>query len=372
MRLLIINVYYQDLIDKVYRQNSGLAHQPFDVQHETWMGSLLGSADFYSHNLRRLGHEAKDLVINIEPMQRQWAKEHGVKVGRTEWRMRMRRGVVPWFNRFRVDDWMWATLAAQIRDYRPDVLYCMPVGIMTQEFLSSIRPYVRMIVGQHAATPLTEDIRSFDLLFSAVASQVDSFRSRGTRSELLRLAFEPRFLDKITKRPKTSDIVFVGGFSGIHEGGTEILERLTNIGKVSIWGYGVDKLVPDSPIRELCQGILWGYPMYQALMDGRLVFNRHSSTADLLYASNLRLYEGTGVGSCLLTDWKPNLASLFEPEKEVVTYSTPDEAIEKAKYYLGHLEELEGIAAAGQRRTLKEHTWYHRMQEMVEIVSRYV
>jgi spore maturation protein CgeB len=37
-----------------------------------------------------------------------------------------------------------------------------------------------------------------------------------------------------------------------------------------------------------------------------------------------------------------------------------------------HDEEREEIARAGQRRTLTEHTYYHRMQELVDIVQRYL
>jgi hypothetical protein len=34
--------------------------------------------------------------------------------------------------------------------------------------------------------------------------------------------------------------------------------------------------------------------------------------------------------------------------------------------------EREAIARAGQERTLREHTWYHRMQELIDIVERYL
>ena len=42
------------------------------------------------------------------------------------------------------------------------------------------------------------------------------------------------------------------------------------------------------------------------------------------YANNMRLYEATGVGALLVTDWKENLGEMFEPGKEVVAYRSPE------------------------------------------------
>jgi spore maturation protein CgeB len=58
----------------------------------------------------------------------------------------------------------------------------------------------------------------------------------------------------------------------------------------------------------------------------------------------LRLFETTGIGTCLLTDWKPNISELFEP----VTYRSPAEALEKARGLLDHEPERQKIARAGQ------------------------
>ena len=42
------------------------------------------------------------------------------------------------------------------------------------------------------------------------------------------------------------------------------------------------------------------------------------------------------------------------------------------EFYLDHDKEREAIAKAGQQRTLSEHTYHNRMQELVEIVERYL
>jgi spore maturation protein CgeB len=82
----------------------------------------------------------------------------------------------------------------------------------------------------------------------------------------------------------------------------------------------------------------------------------------------MRLFETTGVGACLLTDWKENLSELFEPGKEVLTYRSVEECVEKVNYILEHEDERDSIAAAGQRRTLREHTFDNRAARIDEII----
>ena len=109
--------------------------------------------------------------------------------------------------------------------------------------------------------------------------------------------------------------------------------------------------------------------MYQQLQRAKIALNIHIDLAEN-YAANMRLYEATGVGTMLVTDAKLNLHELFEPGKEVVAYRTPEECAELIAHYLEHPVEREAIASAGQQRTLREHTYYHRMQELVEIIGR--
>jgi spore maturation protein CgeB len=63
---------------------------------------------------------------------------------------------------------------------------------------------------------------------------------------------------------------------------------------------------------------------------------------------------------------------MFEPGREVVAYRTPEECVEVIQYYLDHDNEREAIASAGQQRTLREHTHYHRMLELIDIVQKYM
>ena len=61
------------------------------------------------------------------------------------------------------------------------------------------------------------------------------------------------------------------------------------------------------------------------------------------------------------------MKDLYEPDTEVVTYTSAEEAIEKASYLLENESERASIASAGQKKTLSSHTIFHRCQLIDEV-----
>jgi spore maturation protein CgeB len=106
--------------------------------------------------------------------------------------------------------------------------------------------------------------------------------------------------------------------------------------------------------------------MYRTFRRSRVNYNSHIGIAES--ASNRRLFEVTGVGSCLLTDDKRGMSTLFDVGTEVVTYSGTEDCIEKATWLLEHPRERAQLARAGQRRTLAAHTYAQRAVELDSIV----
>lgn len=125
----------------------------------------------------------------------------------------------------------------------------------------------------------------------------------------------------------------------------------------------------DTAIAARSYPALFSLSMYQKLRESQITLNTHIDTS-AQYASNMRLYEATGVGTCLLTDWKQNLHEVFEPDVEVVTYRSAEEAIEKFRYLLAHDDERRKIATAGQCRTLRSHTFDVRAQQLHRLIQK--
>jgi len=398
MKFLILNTDYPDFLRWLYSQHPALETQPYQHQLQARIDSLFGVADFYSHNLCELGHEAREIFANNEWMQKAWAHERHIAVrdsnahiryaaNRLRTRLRSVLGSAPaqWLKArmkplvqsrlVSEEKWFYEVLAAQIQDYRPDVLLNQDLVAISTRFLKEIKPYVRLLVGQTASPlPQGEDFSAYDLVVSSLPNHVQYFQRHGIASEVNRLAFEPRVLKELTSgwQGNTSyPVSFVGSLSPDHKARLDLLDVLCRQVDLKVWGAGADALPPNSAIRRRHQGEAWGLRMYQILAQSGMTVNHHIDLAEN-YANNMRLFEATGSGALLITDRKDNIHEMFEPDKEVITYSSPSECVDKIRYYLAHESERQAIALSGQARTLREHTYRHRMRELVDLVSKYL
>jgi spore maturation protein CgeB len=389
MRFLILNSDYPLFLSDLYERERGLAERSFDEQLRTRMDTLFGVADFYSHNLRQLGHQAHDVIVNNEALQGAWAREHGF-APHSPWgpqvtkssSQRLSRGAVQTrlhslghllsrARRVPVADtpWFYPILERQIEHFRPDILLNQDIGMVKVDFLKRLRSHYGLLVGQIASPiPTGQAFASYDLMLSSLPNLVEQFRRAGVRAELHRLGFDQRVLEQGSPGPRALPLSFVGQISTAHVDRLRLLEMMSEQGPLEVWGFGMELVPEDSPVRSRYRGRAWGADMYRILRQSKMTLNKHLDVAGP-HANNMRLYEATGSGALLLTDAKDDLAEVFTPGEEVVTYSSAEECRVLAAHYLHHSDEREAIALAGQRRTLADHTYERRMSELVEIVD---
>ena len=367
MRILILDTYYENFLSHWYRQNPQASSLPYDQQWRALQDQCFGTADFYSSNLMLLGHEAAEIVINCEPLQRQWAAEQSLSLD-NGLRSKLERGVRRILRRTANEKWFYQVLAAQIKEFRPDVLYIQDMNSLHGQFLREMKPHTGIIAGQ-IASPMDPGIQfqQYDLVLSSLPHFVDRLRRQGVASEYFKLGFDPRILKHLNSGQRYG-AVFVGTLSNLHRGRIKFLERLASAG-LDVWGSGAEMVDQNSPLHARHHGEAWATDMYQILRSAAIVINHHLDLAES-FANNMRLYEATGVGSLLLTDWKQNLDQIFAVGGEVVAYRCEEEALELMIYYLEHEAERQQLGAAGQRRTLQEHTYYHRMAELIDILEQ--
>lgn len=362
MKFFFLDTYYPTFLRFHYQQHPQLETFSYSQQLRSLLDQGFGTSDFYSANLRALGHEAHDLIANSAPLQRQWTKEND----RALW-----RSCPPESDGARLKTWQHEVVAAQVEKLQPDVLYVQDMKWTDTNLLRLVHANVRLVIGQ-TAYPLRSDLdlNAYDLILTSFPHYVDQFHKLGLCSEYLRIAFEPRLLNRLPKEANRSGAVFVGAYSSDHARGTKVLEEVAQQCPVEFYGYGIETLSPDSSIRRSYRGEAWGLEMYRVLASSRIALNRHIEVAGR-FANNMRLYEATGVGTLLITDAKENLSDLFEVDREVVTYRTASECAEKVRYYLEHRDECDEIAHAGQARTLRDHTYAKRMEEVSFMVEKY-
>jgi hypothetical protein len=372
VKFLVVNTDYPAFLRSLYNDNPGLDSMSFADQERARVDSLFGVADFYSRNLRKLGHETFDVWANNEPMQRAWAHENDYPVpsGRIRVRFGGRKGV-PWPSLSRHRRWFYGTLAAQIERYRPDVLLNQDVVAIEPDFLGGVKAHVGLLVGQHAATPLPDvDYSCYDLLISSFLPMVEDLRARGYPAELHRLGFESDLVEEIPAGDRDLDVSFVGSFESVHSSRLSFLEMLCEqVPNISVFAPSVERVPESSLVRRAYVGEAWGHDMYRVLGRSKVTINHLGDVAP--YSNNLRIYEATGMGALLLTQRTKNLAELFSVGEELAEYTSAQHCAQLISHYLDNSEEREGMADAGQDRTLSDHTWLGRMRELIEIVESY-
>lgn len=371
MKFLFIDTYYSSFLNRFRNVNSDLINFSYNRQKEKLLSFCFGTSDFYSYNLKLLGHKADDIIANEEILQRQWGKENRLMISETNLLSKIQ--LTPFFHRFfGRPKWLQEVVLAQIEESNPDVLYLQDLSILNPDTLKKAKRYCKLLVGQIACPlPSEKQIKCFDLILTSFPHYVQYFRKLGIKSEYFKLAFEPRVLKKIGNSKKIYDVSFIGSFSYHHRGGTKLLEKVVRETPVNIWGQGLNIFSSFSPLYKNYHGQVWGLDMYRILAQSKIVINRHISVARN-YANNMRLYEATGMGAMLITDEKENLNNLFEVGKEIIMYKNSTDLIQKIKYFLTHEKERLKIAKAGQKRTLGGHTYKKRMKELISNIKKYL
>jgi len=344
---LFLNVCYPAFVADLYRRDPRLAGRSATEQQAAIEATGFGDADFYSHHLQAQGWAAANVLVNAAPVLAAWTRENGGAAA----------GLDP--------------VVAQVRAARPDVLYLQDLSLASDGFVAAVRPYVRLIAGQIASPLPAVNLRHFDVLFSSFPHFVARFRAAGIAAHYQPLAFDARVLARLAPAPRDIALSFVGGISPAHGRGLPFLEHLARHTPIEFWGYGAQTLAPESPIRARHRGEAWGQDMFGLLARSRITVNRHIDVAEN-HANNMRLFEATGCGALLVTDYRDNLAELFEIGREVVAYRSAEECAELVGHYRAHPDQAAAIAGAGQARTLREHSYAANMAETAAILRQHL
>ena len=434
----LAGLHYKTPMLALYKNNPELKSQSYADQQKTLFQMGYVYSNSLSRGMRSLGHDAHEIVYDLEILQKTWAKEKGIKHD--------------------PDRWQYDIILKQIEDLRPEVVYfqdihCLPHSIrknLKQEF-----PFIKLIVVYKGFPGAFDELAHADALFVGSPTLVKQYKDAGLGAYLLYHAFDDTVLDKIgddghDEHGPKYDFTFVGssgfGYGLGHQSRYWALVELIQRTNLELWvhdrlrkqssyripakarmkaqirkslkklleypdvetlnkmlapGLMPNKIrrlilevieqkreaskqnhcdttkdeprVPIKPLREMfphrCHAPVFGIGMYRILRQSRVTFNRHTDAAEDS-VGNMRMFQATGVGTCLLTDTGRNMADLFEEDHEVVTYSSIEECVEKANYLLEHDDVRRQIAAAGQRRTLKDHTVMNRCQQIDEILQK--
>lgn len=391
MRILVLNADYPRFLTWFYRRQSGLENASYATQMAARNASLFGVADFYSRNFIELGHRAAEIHVNNPWLQSAWAREHGIAVGPLQAPGAAERRALPGWLQYavkpfkpllrplarrvglspRLDAQAEKILLAQIEDFRPDLVLNQDTFHIDTAMMRRIKSIGAPIaIGQIGIEPSRgEDWKVYDLIISQLPKVVQSFEKLGIRTEVNHLAFEPAILGALPDAPAVDiDVSFVGTVSVDHQQRIALLEAVAERYELKLWGNRPQALPASSPLHRCFQGEVWGADMYQVLRRSRITLNSHIDLAGK-EAGNMRLFEATGVGTFLLTDFKDNLDTLFEPDREVATWRSIPDCLAAIDRYIGNDQVRAAIARAGHARTMAQHTYGHRTREILGLID---
>ena len=393
--LFSITSMYSGSLELFYNSHPGLSGLSYSEHNSLLLKETTEVAGSYIRNFRKLGVEADCVVANDAILLKKWARERGLK-----------------------SDKINEILFDQVKSFSPDVLWIENLSFVTLDLLRQIRQQVkciRLIIGLHCApfnSKVVDSIAGTDFIITCTPGIKSMIESMGKKSYLVYHGFDTDLLQRITDEtdiPKT-DFLFSGSLitgGDFHTKRIRLIERILEENIQMALFVNLDKnyrikikqsiylfstLLKNLKIEKMFEGFqflkygstrvdsyseallknqkppVFGIDMFNLFLRSKIVLNFHVGAAGD-YAGNMRMFEVTGVGSCLLTDNKKNMKDLFDLEREVVVYENSEDCISKVKWLLDHEDERKSIALAGQQRTLRSHTVEDRCRLMVEIIN---
>ena len=306
------------------------------------MDTFFGTADAYSHYLGELGHEAHEVVVDCAPLQQAWAREHGHRRRRPGVAARARAG-----RRVRAR----RRLPAEPARPRP-TRRCARCGDADA-----------LIAGQIAsAAPPVDRLRMFDLILTSFPHFVERFRALGVDAEYFRIGFDQRVLGRARRRsPPEHDAVFVGALNRPPPPPRAIATLAARREQAAASTSGATTFAAGRRGRRSGAAT--------AARRGASTCTAFSRSSRIVAQPAHRRRGRSCEQHAALRGDRRRLAarsptrsrtspSSSSPGREVVTYARRGRARRAAcAHYLAHEDERRAIAAAGQARTLRDHTY---------------
>lgn len=373
-KILFIDSYDQGFIESL--NSDGVTESLEDFKRQI-SANRFGTGTALSEEFERLGWESDVLVPNFRDMQVAWRCQNKLtKPIMRGWSYGPHIARVPFSNFVskRVPH-IHQTLLEQIKRTQPDVVFVQDLNILNSGLIKKIKANSGLVVGEIASPlPPLRLLDGYDLIVSALDPIVDKIGSLGIESRWVPLGFDLKNWSNFDpeSNPRETDVVFIGSISRLQKSTLPLLVSIANkVENFSVYGPSSTRIaLAGASISHIYKGEAWGSEMFGILGRSKISLNRHGEVAQG-FATNMRMYESTGMGALLFTDATKKLDRLFTENEEVLTYSNQAGAAEMLPEILQDVDRLESIAIKGQRRTHAEHAYANRAERLQEIFSEF-
>lgn len=260
-------------------------------------------------------------------------------------------------------------ILARLKTIKPD-LFLSVTHRYSPVFLEALKSLVNLRV-LWWGDPLGEDKRltllskSWSAVFLKDLVGVNKLRLVGRSCFLLDEAMNPAWHKPVSEQSNSS-IIVAGNYYNYRQSLCEFLIEA---------GYQLDLYGPKSP--------RWSLPVIKQKHKGVYIVKEEKSRvfgAGLACLNSFNFYEGNsincrafevaGAAGLQLIEYRDAIERCFEPGKELLTFKTKDELLSLIDRAQKEPKEMKKIREAGAKRALAQHTYQHRLTEILRIVAR--
>ena len=119
------------------------------------------------------------------------------------------------------------------------------------------------------------------------------------------------------------------------------------------------------PFQQICSV----FAEYEVILSFSNVWADGRPGSKLIPHVRLRDFEAPMCRTCYLTGHTDEIAEFYDLGKEIDTYSSSEELVEKTRFYLNHPDEAEKLRNAGYQRALRDHTWECRFEQLFKEIG---
>lgn len=386
MKYLQLTIYYEKAFENLYSNHN--FRSSIEVLKSIEKSYL--ESHRWPYYLDKRKFSVKNILVNNYLFQKLWVEENGVKIGKSK-------------------NWYYEVVYHQIKKYKPEILFITSDSFFSNNFLKKIKldfPFIKKtILWQGVFLSNKNQFLKLNYVDHVMtcSNDIASQLKNVTKVDQIFFAFDQQVLNELPKISKKNELLFLGSIfleRNIHGGRAKLISDLasefeflkihSNTHSYSFKNYiknfffKLSKISDHKDfnlplelkfyknlinIRNLDQGgNFFGIKQYRKLNESQFILNKHLNGINS--ASNIRIFEATGVGSCLVSDYFKDLNNLFDLENEIVSYKNIEELKEKVNYLRSNTNKAIEIGHNAQKKVLSSHTFDKRIFEFEALVTK--
>lgn len=220
----------------------------------------------------------------------------------------------------------------------------------------------------------------FNKFFTNAVLSLNDYSDVGVNALLLPFAADSQFHRPLSIKYK-HDVVVLGG---ARPDRVDLVKKLERVGlKVGCYGAGwIDQLPVLRNISKLfpriTRKILKIFDKLNTVHGEKHNYVLNLAPVYFSFAGTLAgytnvkvgLFEAASSGACCLVQDFEEVHSYFKVGKEILTYNSDADAVDKALYLKKYLDDTLAIGKAARQRVIEEHTWEARWRFVLNSIDR--